>query len=92
MEDGAKARQFLTEDLRDDARTDMLFSWLLAECYALLGESDEAVEWLRNAVDGGFLNPRFFSKVDPFLEPIRGLAEFHELMEQLERRWAALRV
>lgn len=78
------------EDLRNDARSDMLFSWLLAECYALLGELDEAVEWLRNAVDGGFLNPRFFSEVDPFLEPIRALPEFQELMEQLEQRWTTL--
>jgi tetratricopeptide (TPR) repeat protein len=92
MEDGARARQFLTEDLRSDARTDMLYSWLLAECYALLGESDEAVDWLRNAVEGGFLNPRFFSQVDPFFEPLRGMSEFQDLMNHLQKRWAALRV
>ena len=91
-EDGERARRFLTDELRADARTDMLFSWHLAEIYALLGETEESVQWLRNAVDGGFLHPRFFSETDPFLEPIREEPKFHELMGHLEQRWAALDV
>lgn len=87
-----QARRFLTDELRDDARTDMLFSWLLAECYALLGDREEAVRWVRNAVDGGFLNPPFFSEIDPFLDPIREDPGFQELMVHLEERWAALNV
>ena len=68
----------------------MLFSWLLAECYALIGDREEAIQWLRNAVDGGFLNPPFFSEIDPFLQPIREDPGFHELMVHLGKRWATL--
>ena len=61
----------------------------LAEGYALIGRRDDAMRWLKEAVARGFINYPFLDKRDPFLESIRGDAEFQALMQQVERRWHA---
>ena len=71
--DREHARTFLTPELQADAKTDMLFSWLLADCYALMDEPEQALKWLANAVAGGFLNRAFFSEHDPWLAALRRL-------------------
>jgi tetratricopeptide (TPR) repeat protein len=60
----------------------------LAEGYALIGRRDDALRWLRGAVQQGFINHPFLLR-DPFLESLRGDAEFQALMQQVERRWEA---
>lgn len=87
-----RARAFLTPELHDDAKSDMLFSWLLADCYALLGQPKQALQWLSNAVAGGFLNRDFFSKHDPWLAPLAEEPGFRALMERLDADWQDLTV
>ena len=58
-----------------------------AECHALIGENDEALRWLEHAVDKGCINYPLFSKVDPFLENIRGEQRFKRLMEHMKHEW-----
>ncbi len=84
------AHELLEEDLRRDAETDMLYSWLLADCYASLGDTGEAIAWLEHAVDGGFWNHRFFRATDPLLEDLRGSQEFDELMAKAEAGWESI--
>jgi tetratricopeptide (TPR) repeat protein len=62
---------------------------MLADGYALIGHRDEALRWLRKAVDQGFINYPYIAEGDPFLDSIRGDAEFKELLEQVHRRWQA---
>lgn len=69
------------------ARGDAQFSWILAQCYSLIGENAEAVSWLANAVSRGFINYPLFSELDPFLAGLREEPEFVELMVSVERRW-----
>ena len=64
-----------------------VYSWEVAGGYALLGETEEALRWLRNAVDRGFINYPFLNEYDPFLENLRGEKAFQELMKHVRERW-----
>ena len=75
--------------LFEKAWGDMQYSWEVAAAYALLGETSEAMRWLRNAVDRGFTNYPFLEEHDPFLENLRKEPEFKELMEQVRQTWEA---
>jgi TolB-like protein len=90
--DRERARSFLTPELHGDAKSDMLFSWLLADCYALLDEPEQALKWLGNAVAGGFLNRAFFSEHDPWLAALRHEPDFRSVMERLDASWNDLTV
>jgi tetratricopeptide (TPR) repeat protein len=79
----------VTPLLEQSARWVEYLSWMLADGYALIGHRDSAIRWLRQAVDCGFINYPFLTTRDPFLEPLRGDAEFAQLMERVHRRWQA---
>ncbi len=66
---------------------DETFSWVLSECYSLLEEKEEALDWLENAANLGFINYPFLSKVDPYLENLRGEDRFKRLMEKVKNEW-----
>ncbi len=59
----------------------------MAECYALLDEKEEALEWLELAVNKGWLNYPFLNEIDPFLQNIRGEERFKKLMETVKYKW-----
>jgi tetratricopeptide (TPR) repeat protein len=62
---------------------------VVGEAYAQLGNTDEALRWLRVSVDLGMINYPFLSRTDVFLEPIRRDPRFHSLMDAVKRRWEA---
>jgi tetratricopeptide (TPR) repeat protein len=68
--------------VRDYARLDKEMSWWLAAGCSFVGEADEALHWLANSIDLGFVNHRFLSVLDPFLAPLRGDPRFEALMER----------
>ena len=82
-----KAIQMLTEERKNYAAKDYHFPWLMAECFALLDEKKEALDWLELAVEKGWINYPLFSKLDPFLKNIRGEARFKKLMEKVKYEW-----
>jgi non-specific serine/threonine protein kinase len=53
----------------------------------LLDEKKEALDWLENAVDRGFINYPFISKHDSLLANIRGEERFRKLMERVKKEW-----
>ncbi len=69
------------------ARWDFEASWEMATGYALIGETDDALEWLENAVQRGFINYPFLSQYDPLLENIRHERRFVALMEDVRSQW-----
>jgi len=71
------------------ARQDPQYPWMVAQCHALLGDKDEALDWLRSAVEHGFINYPLLSTHDPFLESLRGDEEFEKILEGVEERWNA---
>ncbi len=56
------------------------------------GEADEALHWLGNAIDLGFVNHHFFSAIDPFLTKLRGDPRFEALMERARERQQEFRI
>jgi hypothetical protein len=59
----------------------------MAGPFALLDEKKEALYWLENAVNQGFINYPFIDKYDPFLANIRGEERFKKLMERVKYEW-----
>ena len=81
----------VTPDLVEAARVDWQYSWEVASAYALVGASDEALDWLRNAITRGFVNYRFLSN-DPMLAGLRDDERFQALMAEARARHERLRV
>jgi hypothetical protein len=82
----------VTPDLVEAARVDWQYSWEVASGYALVGASDQALDWLANAVTRGFINYRFLSLHDPLLADLRGDVRFQTLMADARKRHERLRV
>ena len=82
-----KALQLVTEDRKSYAWKDYHLPWTMAECYALLDEKEEALDWLEHAISKGWINYPLFSKLDPFLKNIRGEVRFKKLMEKVKYEW-----
>jgi serine/threonine protein kinase/tetratricopeptide (TPR) repeat protein len=81
----------VTPDLVEAAKVDWQYSWELASAYALVNAKDEAIEWLRIAIQRGFVNHRFLSN-DPLLENLRGDERFIALMAEARERHESLEV
>lgn len=62
-------------------------SWVVASFFSQLGAKEQALAWLRNAVDCGFINLPFLSVYDPFLSSLRGEPEFRRLMAEVKVKW-----
>ena len=59
---------------------------LIASAYALMGNADDAVEWLQKAADHGFpAYPLFLN--DPNLKNIKNDPGYRSFMEKLKRKW-----
>jgi hypothetical protein len=62
----------------------------VAEGYALLGHSDEAVRWVRSAVELGFVNYPFLSEHSRHFASLRDHPPFRALLEEVRPRWQKL--
>jgi eukaryotic-like serine/threonine-protein kinase len=63
---------------------------VMISAYALLGRTDDALEWTRIAISRGFTNYPFLTQHDPFLDSIRSDPRFIALMRDLRPRWEAI--
>jgi hypothetical protein len=76
----------LTEEIIAD------LSWYLANCFALINDETESLNWLERAVDKGLINYRLLSRDDPFLENVRGDTRFGKLMERVKHEWEHFKI
>jgi TolB-like protein/class 3 adenylate cyclase len=88
----AAAQAALVPAVEDGARADMQYSWTLAQALSLLGETQQAVGWLENAVLRGFSNYPIIAELDPLLEGIRQDAGFQRVMRIAKEKWQAFEV
>jgi non-specific serine/threonine protein kinase len=77
----------VTPQLLSESRWDAHASWWMAATYALIEERDAALEWLANASSLGYINYPFLSRLDPFLESLRGDERFWSLMAEVKEQW-----
>jgi hypothetical protein len=65
-------------------------SIIVTEGYALLGHHDEAVRWVRSAVESGFVNYPFLSEYSRHFASLRDHPPFRALLEEIRPRWQKL--
>jgi serine/threonine protein kinase len=90
--DSSRFQEIETEDFLKWARRDPQFSYFVAGIHALAGLKEEALDWLSNAVDRGFINYPFIAEHDPLLESIRGEPRFRQLMVRVQKEWEEFEV
>ena len=79
--------RFISPDIERWAWSDFGNSLFFAECLAVAGDSGNAMDWLENAVNLGFVNYPFLNEYDSFLNNIRGEKRFKRLMERVKHEW-----
>jgi len=86
LKDRARALREMTADFRKTCSRDTQWSYFVAVPLALLGEKDEALDWLENAVSGSFINYPELAR-NPHLASLRGEKRFQELMDKVKYEW-----
>jgi serine/threonine protein kinase/tetratricopeptide (TPR) repeat protein len=81
--DAQAAREQLGERVREAADADHDIAYWLATAYAMLGERDDALNWLERAIELGNENRTWFES-DPNWEPLRDDQRFVALMRRIE--------
>jgi len=86
---GKKERvpEVMTSEFSATCRRDFLYSFCVADYYAMLDEREQAFDWLENAVNRGFINYPLLSEYDPFLAKLRGDPRFQKLMVRVKDGW-----
>ena len=78
----------MTAKVKEIATADHDIAYWLASVYALQGEKDEALRWLKIAIRLGNENYRWF-KTDPNWTSLHDDPQFKELTEPIEKRFQA---
>jgi tetratricopeptide (TPR) repeat protein len=81
------ALQSVTERWKSQAWQDYWAPFTMAEGYALLGQTAEALRWLEHAIDKGWINYPLLAEVDPWLANIRTDPQFKKLIERVKYEW-----
>jgi TolB-like protein len=79
--------QIMTPSFIKTCQQDLTFSFHLAGIFASLNDKDEAIKWLEQAINKGFINYPLLNVNDPLLENIRGENRFQELMNRVKYEW-----
>ncbi|MFC2157653.1 protein kinase [Acidobacteriota bacterium] len=69
------------------AEWDETLSWVLAQCYACVGNVEESIYWLKKAMERCFINYPFLSEIDPFIGKIKDDKRVRELLLEIKREW-----
>jgi non-specific serine/threonine protein kinase len=85
--DRESAARIATDDLKQIAACDPHYSWFMAECYSLLGDSTSALQWLETAMDKGFINYPMIGRWDPLLINVRQSQNFDAFARRVQTRW-----
>jgi tetratricopeptide (TPR) repeat protein len=86
LSDRENALRLITPGFRQTCWRDMEWSYYVATRLSLAGAKKEALDWLENSINRGFINYPLF-QCDPFLDNIRGEARFKKLMERAKHEW-----
>ena len=79
----------ITADLQDAARWDDIFSWWMADSFALVGETEAALDAVQRMIELGIVNYPFLAEYEPFFGRLRSEPRFGRLMVQARERWHA---
>jgi serine/threonine protein kinase/tetratricopeptide (TPR) repeat protein len=91
LKDRESALHALTPEFQKTCKRDAEWSYAVAVRLSLAGAVKEALDWLYNAFNRGFINYSLY-QCDPFLNNIRGEERFKKLMEQVKYEWEHIEV
>ena len=77
----------IRESLKSAARRVEWWALVMAECYALVDEKEQALDWLASAIDHGFTNYPYLSQHDKMLAQFHGDPGFEVLMQRAKNEW-----
>lgn len=77
----------LTPEIEAVARGTDVFPRFLAEGFALANLKEQAVRWLRTAIERGFINYPYLARADNPFAGIRDDAAFLDLLQTVRNRW-----
>lgn len=80
------AERWLDDSVTRMAEASEMIARFLADGYAVLGHHDQAVRWLRRAVDFGFVHLAFLEERNPLLRHLHDNADFGRLLEHVRQR------
>ena len=78
-----EARAQVTDEVKATANTDHDVAYWLASAYAMEGERDEALQWLRRAIELGNENRAWFEK-DKNWDSLRDDPEYQEIVQSIK--------
>jgi serine/threonine-protein kinase len=83
-----EAREQLTDEVKETANTDHDVAYWLASAYAIEGEREEALKWLRRALELGNQNRAWFEK-DKNWDTLRDDPEYQQIIQSIKMPAAA---
>ncbi|MBM4169120.1 MAG: hypothetical protein FJ215_08185 [Ignavibacteria bacterium] len=87
-----KIHEALTPFLKKTCERDPDYSEQIAAVLAVVGEKDEALQWLENAVNRDFLNYPFLNQHNPLFANLRADERFKNLMVRVKKEWEEFEV
>jgi len=85
-----QALSYATAELHTEAKNDHHFAFHLAECYAVINEKNQALDWLEYSMKIFF--PYLFLSKNILFENIKGDERFKNLMKAAQRKSAAFEI
>ena len=90
--DRAAFAAIINDDLLQIIACDPHYSWNLAQCHALMGDTTAALDWIEKAMSKGFINYPMVSRWDPLLTPIQQADHYDEIADRMRERWERFEV
>jgi non-specific serine/threonine protein kinase len=90
--DRNKLYSLLSPAVEAQVHRDLQFSFHMATFYSYLGEKEESLKWLENAVNRGFTNYPLISEQDILLENIRKDKGFKTLLQRVKKEWEGFQI
>jgi TolB-like protein/Flp pilus assembly protein TadD len=85
--DKEKIASLFTPEFAAQIQMDHQYSYHIATFYSFLNEKEEALKWLENAINRGFINYPLLNEQDVLLENIRDDESFKTLMKRVRQEW-----
>ncbi|MGA2625127.1 MAG: protein kinase [Bacteroidota bacterium] len=80
-------RQLMTPGWKEYLRADPQWSQFVSQIYAMTGLKKEALDWLENAIDRGFINYPLIAEHDPFFRKFKDDERFQKIVQRMKTEW-----